>query len=159
MTPGQKKATLHELQHHRTGGRHKFSPVSKIDSYQGKARNPPMCIKHDQIKERFQECKIPLYGCYTEIDALSQIVGLMSPPTKFKPRVRKHYANINMHPYKLAQITDQSKENIKETFSPADKLGKFDINKDSVDKWTSLVLKYFHLNGFKDIQSPTFTKC
>ena len=115
--------------------------------------------------EGFQECKIPINGCHIGIDALSQIVGLMSPPSQFKPKLRKHYASINMHLYKLAQMTSQVKENInfwlnqEETFNPADKLGKFDINKDSVDKWTSLVLKYFHLNGFKDIQSTTFTKC
>ena len=44
-------------------------------------------------------------------------------------------------------MTDQLKESIifwlnqEKTFNPADKLGKFDIDKDSMDKWTSLALK------------------
>ena len=55
-----------------------------------------------------------------------------------------------MHLYKLAQMTNQVKENIifwlnqEETFNPADKLGKFDIDKDPVNKWTSLALKVLH---------------
>ena len=55
-----------------------------------------------------------------------------------------------MHLYKLAQMTNQVKENIifwlnqEETFNPADKLGKFDIDKDPVNKWTSLALEVLH---------------
>ena len=39
--------------------------------------------------EGFQECRIPLHGCYIGVDALSQIVALMSPPAESKPRLRK----------------------------------------------------------------------
>ena len=46
----------------------KKSPIpTERKYYAGKEQNPPMCIKQDQIKERFQECKTPLYGCYTKI--------------------------------------------------------------------------------------------
>ena len=63
-----------------------------------------------KVVEGFQECKIPINGCHIGIDALSQIVGLMSPPSQFKPKLMKHYASINMHLYKLAQMTSQVKE-------------------------------------------------
>merc|ERR1712101_42572 len=46
--------------------------------------------------EGFQECKIPLDGCLIGVDAVSQIVALRSPPSQFKPRMRKYYANVNM---------------------------------------------------------------
>merc|ERR1712101_73865 len=58
--------------------------------------------------------------------------------------MRKYYANINIHLYKLAQLTGQLKEDIvfwinqKRAFNPADLLGKFDIHKDQVSKWMEL---------------------
>merc|ERR1712089_45796 len=94
--------------------------------------------------EGFQECKIPIDGCLIGVDAVSQIIALRSPPSHFKPRMRKYYANINMHLYKLAQLTGQLKENIvfwinqKRAFNPADLLGKFDIDKDPGSKWMEL---------------------
>ena len=51
-----------------------------------------------------------------------------------------------MHLYKLARMTNQLKENViywlnqDGTFNPADKLGKFDIDTDSVKKWMKLEL-------------------
>ena len=62
--------------------------------------------------EGFQECKIPIHGCQIGVDAVSQIVALMSPPSQYKPRLRKYYANVNMHLYQLARLTNQLKENI-----------------------------------------------
>merc|ERR1712243_171650 len=95
--------------------------------------------------EGIQECKIPVDGCLVGVDAVSQIVALRSPPSQFKPRMRKYYANINMHLYKLAKMTNQEKENVvfwinqKEAFNPADLLGKFDIDKDPVSQWIELL--------------------
>merc|ERR1712133_178566 len=95
--------------------------------------------------EGIQECKIPVNGCLIGVDAVSQIVALRSPPSQFKLRMRKYYANINMHLYKLAKLTNQEKENVvfwinqKERFNPADLLGKFDIDKDPVSKWIELL--------------------
>merc|ERR1711905_51014 len=97
--------------------------------------------------EGFKECKITLDGCLIGVDAVSQIVALRSPPSHFKPRMRKYYANVNMHLYKLAQLTGQLKENIvfwinqKKAFNPADLLGKFDIDKDQVSRWMELAQK------------------
>merc|ERR1712089_77185 len=94
--------------------------------------------------EGFQEYKIPIDRCLIGVDAVSQIVALRSTPSQFKPRMRKYYANINMHLYKLAKLTNQLKENIvfwinqKGTFNPSDLLGKFDIDKDPVSKWIDL---------------------
>merc|ERR1712082_473443 len=65
-----------------------------------------------KIVEGFKECKITLDGCHIRVDAVSQIVTLRSPPSHFKPRMRKYYANINIHLYKLAQLTGQLKEDI-----------------------------------------------
>merc|ERR1712115_345626 len=97
-----------------------------------------------KIVEGFKECKITLDGCHIGVDAVSQIVALRSPRSHFKSRMRKYYANINIHLYKLAQLTGQLKENIvfwinqKKAFNPADLLGKFDIDKDQVSKWMEL---------------------
>merc|ERR1711962_1231259 len=94
--------------------------------------------------EGFQECKIPIDGCLIGVDAVSQIIALRSPPSQFMSRMRKYYANINMHLYKLAELTNQLKENIvfwinqKEAFNPSDLLGKFDIDKDPVSRWIEL---------------------
>merc|ERR1711895_176238 len=83
--------------------------------------------------EGFKECNIALAGCNIGVDAVSQIVALRSPPCHSKSRMKKYYANINIHLYKLAQLTGQLKEDIvfwinqKNNFNPADLLGKFDI--------------------------------
>merc|ERR1711955_38490 len=95
--------------------------------------------------EGIQECNISINGCLIGVDAVSQIVALKSPPVQFKPRMRKYYANINMHLYKLAKLTKQDKENVvfwinqKKRVNPADFLGKFDIDKDPVSKWIELL--------------------
>ena len=60
----------------------------------------------------FKECGIPLHGCYIGVDALSQIVALMTPPTDSKPRLRRYYASVNTHLYEIAKQTNQQKENI-----------------------------------------------
>merc|ERR1712121_71244 len=109
-----------------------------------------------KVVEGFQECKLTLNGCHIGVDALSQIIGLMSPPSQFKPRLRKYYASINVHLYKLAQMTNQVKENIifwlnqDEVFNPADKLGKFDIERDPVQKWVKLQKEVHQPNWLQD---------
>ena len=49
---------------------------------------------------------------------------------------------INLHLFKMANLTGQKKEDIvlwiEGASNPADKLGKFDIDKDTVEKWISL---------------------
>ena len=75
-------------------------------------------------------------GCNIRINAVSQIVVSRSPPNHSNSRMKIYYAYINIHLYKLAQLTGQLKENIvfwitqKKAFNPADLLGKFDIDKD-----------------------------
>merc|ERR1712115_548631 len=97
-----------------------------------------------KIVEGFNECNMPLSGCNIGVDAVSQIVALRSPPCHSKSRMKKYYANINIHLYKLAQLTGQLKENIvfwisqRKAFNPADLLGKFDIDKDQVSRWMEL---------------------
>ena len=94
-----------------------------------------------KIIEGFQECKIPIHGCNIGVDALSQIVGLLSPPSQSKPRLRKYYSSVNLHLYEIARMTNQLKEyivfwlNQSGHFNPSDLLGKFDLEKDSVSKW------------------------
>ena len=62
----------------------------------------------------------------------------------FKLKLRKYYANINLHLFKIAKLMDQRKEDIifwidqKDQPNPADKLGKFNIDKEIVDKWMDL---------------------
>ena len=60
----------------------------------------------------FNECNIPLSGCNIGVDAVSQIVALRSSPCHSKSRMKKYYANINIHLYKLAQLTGQFKETL-----------------------------------------------
>ena len=62
-----------------------------------------------RIVEGFQECNIALNGCNVDIDEVSQIVALRSPPCHSKSRMKKYYANIDIHLYKLAQLTGQLK--------------------------------------------------
>ena len=79
---------------------------------------------------------------YLGCDALSQVVGLSRPPQILKPKLRRLHSNINLHVFELASLTGQKKEDIviwiEGAANPADKLGKFDINKDPVGKWISL---------------------
>ena len=88
-----------------------------------------------------------LDGCNIGLDAVSQIVVLTSPPSHSKSRMKIYCTNISIHPYKLAQLTGQLKENIvfwinqKKAFNPADLLGKFDIDKDQVSRWMELAKK------------------
>ena len=68
----------------------------------------------------------------------------MKPPHVLKQKLRRYYANINLHLLEIAKLTDQKKEDIifwidqKDQPNPADKLGKFNINKDKVAKWMKL---------------------
>ena len=100
-----------------------------------------------KVVEGFNECNIPLSGCNIGVDAVSQIVALRSPPGHSKSRMKKYYANISIHLYKLAQLTGQLKENIvfwinqKNYLNPPDLLGKFDIDKDHVSGWMELAQK------------------
>ena len=89
-----------------------------------------------------QETKIPVEAVYIGSDALSQVVGLSRTPQAMKLKLRRLYANINLHLFEIANLTSQRKEDIviwiEGASSPADKLGKFDINKDTVEKWIGL---------------------
>ena len=55
-----------------------------------------------------------------------------------------------MHLYQLARFTNQKKENIvfwlnqNGTFNPADKISKFNIDKDTVAKWMELAQETLH---------------
>ena len=66
------------------------------------------------------------------------MVGLKRPPQVQKAKLRRLYANINLHLFEIAKLTKQKKEDIvfwiEGSENPAHKLGKFDIDKDSVDK-------------------------
>ena len=88
--------------------------------------------------QTIQETKIPIEAVYLGLDALSQVVGLSRTPQALKPKLRRLYANINLHLFKIANLTGQKKEDIvlwiEGASNPADKLGKFDINKDTVKK-------------------------
>merc|ERR1712041_43989 len=73
---------------------------------------------------------------------LSKVVGLSRTPQGLKPKLRRLYANINLHLLRITNLTGQKKEDIvlwiEGASNPADKLGKFDINKDTVEKGISL---------------------
>ena len=92
--------------------------------------------------QTIQETKIPIEAVYLGLDALSQVVGLSRTPQALKPKLRRLYVNINLHLFEIANLTGQKKEDIvlwiEGASNPADKLGKFDINKDPVEKWISL---------------------
>ena len=55
-------------------------------------------------------------------------------PQILKPKLRRLYANINLHLFQLANLTGHKKEDIviwiEGAANPADKLGKFDIDRD-----------------------------
>merc|ERR1712002_1018686 len=98
-----------------------------------------------------KEAKIPIEAAYIGVDTLSQVVGLMKPSNELKQKLRRYYANINLHLFEVAKLTDQKKEDIifwidqKDQPNPADKLGKFDINKETVDKWMELATEVLSL--------------
>ena len=89
-----------------------------------------------------QDAKISIEAVYLGCDALSQVVGLSRPPQIPKAKLRRLYANINLHLFELANLTGQKKEDIviriEGAPNPADKLGKFDIDRDTVERWISL---------------------
>ena len=89
-----------------------------------------------------QDAKISIEAVYLGCDALSQVVGLSRPPQILKPKLRRLYANINLHLFELANLTGQKKEDIviwiEGAANPADKLRKFEIDRDTVERWISL---------------------
>ena len=60
--------------------------------------------------QTIQETKITIEAVYLGSDALSQVVGLSRPPQVLKPKLRGLYANINLHLFKIANLTRQKKE-------------------------------------------------
>ena len=68
--------------------------------------------------------------------------GFVQNTTSTKPNLRRLYFNINLHLFEIANLTGQRKEDIvlwiEGASNPAEKLGKFDIDKDTVEKWISL---------------------
>ena len=68
----------------------------------------------------------------------------MKPPQSLKQKLRRLYANINLHSSEKAKSTKQKKEDIvfwidqKDQPNPADKLGKFDTYKYKVTRWIEL---------------------
>ena len=111
--------------------------------------------------QTIQETKIPIEAVYLGSDALSQVVGLSRPPQSLKSKLRSLYANINLHLFERAKLMKQKKEHvvfqIKRASNPADKLGKFNIDNDSVDKWINLAKKCYNQNGYSSIPAPTWT--
>ena len=59
-----------------------------------------------------QETNIPIEAVYLGVDALSQVVGLTRPPQVLKQKLRRLYANINLHLFKIAKLTNKKKEDI-----------------------------------------------
>ena len=53
-----------------------------------------------------QETKIPIEAAYLGMDALPQVVGLTKPPHVLKTKLRKYYANINLHLFEIAKLTN-----------------------------------------------------
>ena len=109
--------------------------------------------------QTIQETKIPIEAVYLGSDALSQVVGLSRPPQSLKPKLRRLYANINLHLFEIAKLTKQKKEDvmfwIEGASNPADKLGNFNMNNDSVEKWINLGKTCYNQNGSSSIPAPT----
>ena len=84
-------------------------------------------IKCTRNLQTIQENKIPIETFYLGTDALSQVVRLSRPPQVLKPKLRRLYANINLHLFEIAKLTNQRKEDvmfwIEGAANPADKLG------------------------------------
>ena len=106
--------------------------------------------------QTIQDAKITIEAVYLGSDALSQVVGLSRPPQVLKPKLRRLYANINLHLFELANLTGQKKEDIvfwiEGAANPADKLGKFDIDKDP-----ALKIRYYLLPGSSNTLTSTWT--
>ena len=62
--------------------------------------------------QTIQETKITIEAVYLGSDALSQVEGLSKPLQALKPKLRRLYANINLHLFKIANLTGQKKEDI-----------------------------------------------
>ena len=60
--------------------------------------------------QTLQDAKIAIEAVYLESDALLQVVGLSRPPQVLKPKLRRLYANINLHLFQLANLTGQKKK-------------------------------------------------
>ena len=92
--------------------------------------------------QTIQETKIPIEDLYLGSHALSQVVRLSRPPHLLIPKLGRLYANINLHLFDIAKLTHQKKEDkvfwIGGVANPANKLEKFDIDIDPVEKWISL---------------------
>ena len=95
-----------------------------------------------KLLQTIQETKIPIEAVYLGSDALSQVVGLSRPPQSLKSKLRRLYANINLHLFEIAKLTKQKKEDvvfwIEGASNPADKLGKFNIDNNLVNKWINI---------------------
>ena len=87
-----------------------------------------------------KEAKIPIEAAYLGVNALFQVAGLMKPTHMLKQKLRRYYANINLHLFEIAKLMDQRKEDIifwidqKDQPNPVDKLGNFDIDEENADK-------------------------
>ena len=62
--------------------------------------------------QTIQETKIPIEAVYLGLDTLSQVVGLSRTPQALKPKLRRLYANTNLHPFENANLTGQKKEDL-----------------------------------------------
>ena len=62
--------------------------------------------------QTIQKTKISIEAVYLGSDALSQVVGLSRTPQALKPKLRRLYANINLHLFEIANLTGQKKEDI-----------------------------------------------
>ena len=71
--------------------------------------------QHQMIQkalQTIQETKITIKTVCLGLDALSQVVGLSKPPQTLKHKLRRLYANINLHLFEIANLTGQNKEGI-----------------------------------------------
>ena len=51
-----------------------------------------------------KEANIPIEAAYLGVDALSQVAGLIKPPHMLKQKLRRYYANINLHLLEIAKL-------------------------------------------------------
>ena len=79
-----------------------------------------------------------------------------------KPKLRRLYANINLHLFEIAKLTHQKKEDIvfwiKGAANPADKLAKLDIDRDTVERWISLANQVIYLAWLQQHPDKYLTK-
>ena len=62
-----------------------------------------------KIIQDIKEANIPIEAAYLGVHALSQVAGLMEPPHMLKQKLRRYYANINLHLFEIAKLTNQKK--------------------------------------------------